>query len=114
VGTLFYGLLSDKIGRVPALILSNFCGFAGDFSTIFTKSVATFTLCRFISGLAADTNFYLMYIIGKQNRKYEMVQFIRQIDYFYLLVNAGSFVIFALKVRMSSEYLNDNICYYYL
>lgn len=63
VGTLFYGLLSDKIGRVPALILSNFCGFAGDFSTIFTKSVATFTLCRFISGLAADTNFYLMYII---------------------------------------------------
>lgn len=67
VGTLFYGLLSDKIGRVPALILSNFCGFAGDFSTIFTKSVATFTLCRFISGLAADTNFYLMYIIGECN-----------------------------------------------
>ncbi|XP_017847327.1 organic cation transporter protein [Drosophila busckii] len=63
VGTLFYGLLADKIGRVPALILSNFCGFAGDFSTIFTKSVVTFSLCRFISGLAADTNFYLMYII---------------------------------------------------
>lgn len=64
-GTLFYGLLSDKIGRLPALILSNFSGFIGDFSTIFTKSVTTFTLCRFISGLAADTNFYLMYIIGE-------------------------------------------------
>ncbi|CAD7092957.1 unnamed protein product [Hermetia illucens] len=38
VGTLFYGLLSDKIGRLPALIISNF-------------------------RLAADTNFYLMYII---------------------------------------------------
>ncbi|XP_061391953.1 organic cation transporter protein-like [Musca vetustissima] len=63
VGTLFYGLLSDKIGRLPALILSNLSGFIGDFSTIFTTSVTTFTLCRFISGLAADTNFYLMYII---------------------------------------------------
>uniref|UniRef100_A0A1A9X1M2 Major facilitator superfamily (MFS) profile domain-containing protein n=1 Tax=Glossina brevipalpis TaxID=37001 RepID=A0A1A9X1M2_9MUSC len=63
VGTLLYGLLSDKIGRLPALILSNFSGFVGDFSTIFTEQVTTFTLCRFISGLAADTNFYLMYII---------------------------------------------------
>ncbi|KNC25677.1 Organic cation transporter protein [Lucilia cuprina] len=63
VGTLFYGLLSDKIGRLPALILSNLSGFVGDFSTIFTTSVTSFTLCRFISGLAADTNFYLMYII---------------------------------------------------
>lgn len=63
VGTLFYGLLSDKIGRLPALILSNFSGFIGDFSTIFSQSVTTFSLCRFISGMAADTNFYLMYII---------------------------------------------------
>lgn len=65
VGTLFYGLLSDKIGRLPALIISNFSGFLGDFSTIFTSTVPLFSLCRFISGLAADTNFYLMYIIGK-------------------------------------------------
>lgn len=63
VGTLFYGLLSDKIGRLPALILSNLSGFVGDFSTIFTTTLPTFTLCRFISGLAADTNFYLMYIM---------------------------------------------------
>lgn len=65
VGTLFYGCLSDKIGRLPALILSNLCGFLGDFSTIFTRTATTFSLCRFISGLAADTNFFLMYIIGK-------------------------------------------------
>lgn len=63
VGTLMYGLLSDKIGRLPALILSNLSGFIGDFSTIFTSTLPTFTLCRFISGLAADTNFYLMYIM---------------------------------------------------
>uniref|UniRef100_T1GM93 Major facilitator superfamily (MFS) profile domain-containing protein n=1 Tax=Megaselia scalaris TaxID=36166 RepID=T1GM93_MEGSC len=63
VGTLFYGCLSDKIGRLPALILSNLCGFLGDFSTIFTRTATTFSLCRFISGLAADTNFFLMYII---------------------------------------------------
>lgn len=65
IGTLMYGLLSDKIGRLPALILSNMCGFIGDFATIFSNQVTTFSLSRFISGLAADTNFYLMYIIGK-------------------------------------------------
>uniref|UniRef100_A0A1B0AQV2 Uncharacterized protein n=1 Tax=Glossina palpalis gambiensis TaxID=67801 RepID=A0A1B0AQV2_9MUSC len=37
VGTLFYGLLSHKIDRLPALILANSSGFVGDFSTIFTK-----------------------------------------------------------------------------
>lgn len=63
VGTLLYGLLSDKIGRLPALIISNLSGFVGDFSTIFTTTVPMFSFCRFISGLAADTNFYLMYII---------------------------------------------------
>ncbi|XP_037944869.1 organic cation transporter-like protein [Teleopsis dalmanni] len=63
VGTLLYGLLSDKIGRLPALILSNLSGFLGDFATIFTTNVTTFSFCRFVSGLAADTNFYLMYIL---------------------------------------------------
>ncbi|XP_055379248.1 organic cation transporter protein-like [Condylostylus longicornis] len=63
IGTIIYGLLSDRIGRLPALIISNLSGFIGDFSTIFTRDVISFSICRFISGLAADTNFYLMYII---------------------------------------------------
>ncbi|KAH8381512.1 hypothetical protein KR093_007281 [Drosophila rubida] len=62
-GTLVFGLLGDKIGRVKALILANCCGFLGDFSTIFTGSLTAFSITRFISGLAADANSYLMYIL---------------------------------------------------
>lgn len=64
-GTLIFGLLGDKIGRIKALILANWCGCLGDFSTIFTESVAAFSLSRFISGLACDANSYLMYILGE-------------------------------------------------
>jgi len=64
-GTLIFGLLGDKIGRVKALILANWCGFLGDFSTIFTGSLTAFSITRFVSGLAADANSYLMYILRK-------------------------------------------------
>ncbi|XP_064550610.1 organic cation transporter 1-like [Drosophila montana] len=62
-GTLVFGLLGDRIGRVKAVILANWCGFLGDFSTIFTGSLTAFSITRFISGLAADANSYLMYIL---------------------------------------------------
>ncbi|KAH8268022.1 hypothetical protein KR018_006532 [Drosophila ironensis] len=62
-GTLVFGLLGDRIGRIKALILANWCGFLGDFSTIFTQSLVSFSICRFVSGLAADANSYLMYIL---------------------------------------------------
>ncbi|XP_034487929.1 organic cation transporter-like protein [Drosophila innubila] len=62
-GTLIFGLLGDKIGRIKALILANLCGFLGDFSTIFTGSLTAFSITRFVSGLAADANSYLMYIL---------------------------------------------------
>ncbi|EDV90611.1 steroid transmembrane transporter SLC22A24 [Drosophila grimshawi] len=62
-GTLIFGLLGDKIGRIKALILANWCGFLGDFTTIFAGSLTTFSITRFVSGLAVDTNTYLMYIL---------------------------------------------------
>lgn len=64
-GTLMFGLLGDRIGRVKAVILANWCGFLGDFSTIFTGSLTAFSVTRFVSGLAADANSYLMYILRK-------------------------------------------------
>lgn len=64
-GTLAFGLLGDRIGRIKALILANWCGFLGDFSTIFAGSLTSFSISRFISGLAADANSYLMYILSK-------------------------------------------------
>ncbi|XP_022211590.2 organic cation transporter protein [Drosophila obscura] len=62
-GTLVFGLLGDRIGRIKALILANWCGFLGDFSTIFAESLTSFSVSRFVSGLAADANSYLMYIL---------------------------------------------------
>ncbi|KAH8354304.1 hypothetical protein KR084_006672 [Drosophila pseudotakahashii] len=62
-GTLILGLLGDRIGRIKALILANWCGFLGDFSTIFANSLVSFSISRFVSGLAADGNSYLMYIL---------------------------------------------------
>ncbi|XP_037730513.1 organic cation transporter protein [Drosophila subpulchrella] len=62
-GTLVFGLLGDRIGRIKALILANWCGFLGDFSTIFANSLVSFSISRFVSGLAADANSYLMYIL---------------------------------------------------
>ncbi|KAH8312290.1 hypothetical protein KR044_010102 [Drosophila immigrans] len=62
-GTLIFGFLGDKIGRIKSLILANFCGFLGDFSTIFADNLTTFSITRFISGLAVDANGYLMFIL---------------------------------------------------
>ncbi|XP_017023331.1 organic cation transporter protein [Drosophila kikkawai] len=62
-GTLVFGLLGDRIGRIKALILANWCGFLGDFSTIFATNLVSFSISRFVSGLAADANSYLMYIL---------------------------------------------------
>lgn len=64
-GTLLFGYLADNYGRLPAMILSNLSGAVGDFATSFTHNLTQFAICRFISGLATDTCFYLMYIMGK-------------------------------------------------
>ncbi|XP_017073094.1 organic cation transporter-like protein [Drosophila eugracilis] len=62
-GTLLFGLLGDKIGRIRAVVLANWCGFLGDSATIFAQSLVTFSASRFVSGLAAEANAYLMYIL---------------------------------------------------
>ncbi|XP_017845629.1 organic cation transporter 1-like [Drosophila busckii] len=63
LGTLTFGLLGDRIGRILALIFANLCGFLGDFSTIFADDLTSFSLARFVSGLAVDADTYLMYIL---------------------------------------------------
>ncbi|KAH8417694.1 hypothetical protein KR222_004469 [Zaprionus bogoriensis] len=62
-GTLIFGFLGDRIGRIKALILANLCGFLGDFSTIFANNLTVFSTTRFLSGLAVDSNSYLMFIL---------------------------------------------------
>ncbi|GAB0092743.1 organic cation transporter protein [Sergentomyia squamirostris] len=63
VGTLVFGILADKIGRLPILVLANCVALLGNGATIFSTSVPSFSICRFISGLATDSNFVMMYIL---------------------------------------------------
>ncbi|XP_055379149.1 organic cation transporter 1-like [Condylostylus longicornis] len=63
VGTSAFGVLADKLGRLPVIILSNLTGAFGDFVTSFSNTVVTFSFCRFLSGLAADSNYYMTYIL---------------------------------------------------
>lgn len=63
VGTLALGILADIIGRLPVLIIAHLFGIIGNGLTIFATNAIAFTICRFISGLATDNNFVMMYIL---------------------------------------------------
>lgn len=65
VGTLIFGILADKIGRLPILVIVYLLSFLGNILTIFAMDVNTFSICRLIAGLATDSNFVLMYILGE-------------------------------------------------
>lgn len=65
IGSLTLGILADHIGRLYVLIIANFLAFIGNICTIFSTEVLSYTLSRFIAGLATDSNFVMMYIIGK-------------------------------------------------
>uniref|UniRef100_A0A1I8PMZ9 Major facilitator superfamily (MFS) profile domain-containing protein n=1 Tax=Stomoxys calcitrans TaxID=35570 RepID=A0A1I8PMZ9_STOCA len=63
VGTISFGALADRIGRLPAVLLSTFTGGLGDFITAFVGNVTFYAISRFISGLSTDTFYMLMYIL---------------------------------------------------
>jgi MFS transporter, OCT family, solute carrier family 22 (organic cation transporter), member 4/5 len=63
VGTLVLGILADMFGRLPILIVAHIFGVIGNGLTIFATDFVAFCFCRFISGLATDNNFVMMYIL---------------------------------------------------
>lgn len=65
IGTLVFGILADVIGRIPILIYAHLMGIIGNGLTIFASDIITFSICRFISGFATDSNFVMMYILGE-------------------------------------------------
>lgn len=64
VGSLIFGIMADKYGRLPILIISNIMALFGNGLTVFATNVPIFSLCRFVAGLATDSNFVMMYILG--------------------------------------------------
>lgn len=65
LGTILFGFLADKLGRLPTMMLTTITGAAGDFITSFVTTPHAFAASRFISGLSIDTLFYMSYIMGE-------------------------------------------------
>ncbi|KAH8406670.1 hypothetical protein KR222_002331 [Zaprionus bogoriensis] len=63
VGTITFGYLSDRIGRLPSMLMAAVAGASGDFMTSFVYTLPWFAFTRFVSGLSTDTMYYLMYIL---------------------------------------------------
>ncbi|EDV98606.1 organic cation transporter protein [Drosophila grimshawi] len=63
LGTIFFGYLADRIGRLKACMLTTLTGAFGDFITSFVHSLPFFSAGRFIAGLSTDTQYILMYIL---------------------------------------------------
>ncbi|XP_030556274.1 organic cation transporter-like protein [Drosophila novamexicana] len=63
VGTITFGYLSDRIGRLPTMLMATLAGASGDFMTSFVHTLPWFAFSRFVSGLSTDTMYYLMYIL---------------------------------------------------
>lgn len=65
-GTLILGILADFFGRLPMLAIANILAIIGNLLTVYVKPTIWYLgLARFIAGLATDTNFFMMYIIGE-------------------------------------------------
>lgn len=63
IGTLILGIAADIVGRLPVLIIAHMLGTLGNGLTIFATNSIAFAFCRFVSGLATDNNFVMMYIL---------------------------------------------------
>ena len=60
--------MADHIGRWPVLVLANVLALLGNVATAFTYNLTDFAASRLLAGLATDTNFFMMYIIGKNRQ----------------------------------------------
>nr|CAD7573319.1 unnamed protein product [Timema californicum] len=68
LGTLGLGVMADHIGRLPVLVLANLLALVGNLATAFSSGLPQFASCRFLAGLATDSNFLMMYIlVGESN-----------------------------------------------
>jgi MFS transporter, OCT family, solute carrier family 22 (organic cation transporter), member 13 len=63
VGGFIIGWVSDRFGRLPALIASNIIGCIGGFASTFANNFLIFAVCRFIMGMAYDNNMMMAYLI---------------------------------------------------
>ncbi|KAH8364627.1 hypothetical protein KR084_009314 [Drosophila pseudotakahashii] len=64
VGCLFFGYITDHCGRLVALFLSNACAILGGCISALCKDFYCFAVSRFVGGLALNTCFIALFILG--------------------------------------------------
>lgn len=65
IGGVVLGVLADNIGRLHVLVIANILAFCGNGLTALSTNATVFGFSRFLAGCATDTNFVMMYIIGR-------------------------------------------------
>ena len=62
-GGILLGIIADRFGRIPALILCNMIGALAGIITAFSYNFGAFAFSRFLMGFAFDNCFMMIYII---------------------------------------------------
>ena len=68
-GSLFFGIVSDKLGRYPTFFVTNVMNLAFGIAISYCHDFASFTAVRFLSGLSYNTFFNTLYILGMTNSR---------------------------------------------
>ncbi|CAF4748701.1 unnamed protein product [Pieris macdunnoughi] len=63
VGGFLIGWISDKYGRIPALVTSNLIIFIGGILSVFATDLLQFSACRFLVGMGYDNCVMMMYLL---------------------------------------------------
>lgn len=63
LGGLIFGWVSDRFGRIPAIMCSCFIGSVGGFASTFVRNFIEFTAARFVMGMSYDTCMILAYLL---------------------------------------------------
>ena len=75
-GMLFFGWLSDTIGRLPTIMCSNVLAGVTGVLTPFVTGHLSFLALRFAMGLAYNTFFTTPYILGWARKHYQTLLFL--------------------------------------
>lgn len=106
VGTTIFGTMADSIGRLPVLIFSNVMALIGNGITVFSTNVPMFSISRFISGLAVDSNFLMMYILGNYIQTNWLGKYSNQIRYLIHLSNYSAWISASVNADIWIEFVH--------
>lgn len=63
VGGLLIGWISDRFGRIPAVVSSNMVGAIAGTASIFVNNFTEFAICRFFMGMSYDNCMMMTYLL---------------------------------------------------